>query len=488
MQYSPETPASGRDRVEPALPLYRQVAQRIETMIQGGTFAVGDKIPSVRKLSVQLDVSVTTVVEAYRVLENLRLVEARPQSGYYVRTPEPAAPEPAMTSSTTGGAPPEIADLVLRFLRGAQKEGVLALGAAVPDPSFLPVQQLNRLLVQAVRQQPSASQSYDSVAGLEHLRVQIGRRALDAGCSLSPDDILTTSGAQAAVHLCLQAVAAPGDTVAVETPTYYGLLEALESLHLRAVEVATDPRTGVDIDELAHVFDREPVAACVFSPSFGNPLGHCRPDAARRRLVDELNSRQIPLIEDDVYGELPFGPRRPRAVKSFDTEGLVLLCSSFSKSVAPGYRIGWTAPGRYRDRVEKLKFASSVATATPTQMALAAFLAEGGFDRTLRQLRREYRDLVGRMSAAVARHFPEGTRLSRPTGGHVIWVEMPEPADSVLLHEEALRFGVSIAPGLLFSISRRYRNCLRLNCALPWDTTLERAIERLGQLARAQLD
>lgn len=469
-------------------PLYRQVAGRIESMIQGGTFAVGERIPSVRQLSRQLDVSVTTVVEAYRLLEDRRLIAARPQSGYYVRTPEPAAPEPARTKSTSTGAAPEVADLVLRFLRGSQSRGVLRLGAAVPHPSFLPVQRLNRLLVQSVRQEPWASQSYDAVAGLESLRVQVGRRALDAGVSLSPDEILTTSGAQAAVHLCLQAVTRPGDTVAVETPTYYGLLEALESLHLRAVEVATDPRTGVDLDELVRVFERERIGACVFSPSFGNPLGHNMPDAARRRLVEELNRRQIPLIEDDVYGELPFGPRRPRAVKSFDTEGLVLLCSSFSKSVAPGYRIGWTAPGRFRDRVEKLKFASSVATATPTQMALAAFLAEGGFDRTLRQLRREYRILVAQMSAAVARHFPEGTRVSRPEGGHVIWVEMPLPADSVRLHEEALAFGVSIAPGILFSSTRRYRNCLRINCAMPWNPELEAAIEKLGALARAQLD
>jgi DNA-binding transcriptional MocR family regulator len=456
-------------------------------MIQGGTFAVGDRIPSVRQLSRQLDVSVTTVVEAYRLLEDRRLVEARPQSGYYVRTPEPAAPEPVRTESADEGTPPEVSDLVLRFLRGSQTRGVLALGAAVPDPAYLPVQRLNRLLVQAVRQQPSASQSYDAVAGLEGLRVQIGRRALDAGCSLSPEDVLTTSGAQAAVHLCLQATTRPGDTVAVETPTYYGLLEALESLHLRAVEVATDPRDGVDLDELVRVFDREPIAACVFSPSFGNPLGHCMPDEARRQLVRELNAREIPLIEDDVYGELPFGTRRPRAVKSFDTEGRVLLCSSFSKSVAPGYRIGWTAPGRYRNRVEKLKFASSVATATPTQMALASFLAEGGFDRTLRQLRREYRLLVAQMSGAVARHFPEGTRVSRPEGGHVIWVEMPEPADSVKLHEDALEYGVSIAPGILFSTTQRYRNCLRLNCALPWNPEVERAVERLGQLAQAQL-
>lgn len=468
-------------------PLYRQVAGRIESMIRGGTFSVGERIPSVRQLARQLGVSVTTVVEAYRLLEDQRLVLARPQSGYYVRCPEPAAPEPARTSSTSSGAEPEVSDLALRFLRGSQTRGILALGSAVPDPSFLPVQRLNRLLIQAVREQPSASQSYDAVAGLEALRVQVGRRALDAGCSLSPDDILTTSGAQAAVHLCLQAVTRPGDTVAVETPTYYGLLEALESLHVRAIEVATDPRSGVDLQELVRVFEREKIAACVFSPSFGNPLGHNMPDDARRQLVQELNRRQIPLIEDDIYGELPFAERRPRAVKSFDTEGLVLLCSSFSKSVAPGYRIGWTAPGRYRDRVEKLKFASSVATATPTQMALAAFLAGGGFDRTLRQLRREYRDLVPRMSAAVARCFPPGTRVSRPEGGHVIWVEMPEPADSVRLHEEALGHGVSVAPGILFSPTQRYRNCLRINCALPWNPQLEAAVECLGRLARAQL-
>ena len=272
-----------------AQPLYRQVATRIETMIQGGTFAVGDRIPSVRQLSRQLDVSVTTVVEAYRLLEDRRLVEARPAVRLLrPRLRSPPRLSPRRTESAAAGTPPEISDLVLRFLRGAQTRGVLALGAAVPDPAYLPVQRLNRLLVQSVRQQPSASQSYDAVAGLEQLRVQIGRRALDAGCSLSPDDILTTSGAQAAVHLCLQATTLPGDTVAVESPTYYGLLEALESLHLRAVEVATHPRDGVDLDELVRVFEREKISACVFSPSFGNPLGHCMPDAARRRLVEEL--------------------------------------------------------------------------------------------------------------------------------------------------------------------------------------------------------
>lgn len=473
-------------RESEAGPLYLQVASRIESMIEGGTFAPGERVPSVRKLSQQLAVSVTTVLEAYRVLEDRGRLEARPQSGYYVRTPAPRAPEPRPTASGEAPEAPEISDLALRFLLSSQRRDVLPLGSAVPHPDFLPVSRLNRLLVQAVRKDPSASQSYDHVAGLEALRVQIGRRALDAGCALSPEDIVTTSGAQAAVHLCLRAVTRPGDTVVVETPTYYGLLEALESLHLVAIEVATDPRTGVVLEELEAVLARQPIAACVFSPTFGNPLGHCMPDPAKRELVALLARHRVPLIEDDVYGELAFTAPRPRAAKSFDREGLVLLCSSFSKSVAPGYRIGWTAPGRYRLKVEKLKFSSSVATATPTQMAIAAFLADGGYDRTLRRLRREYRDLTSRMAHAVAEAFPAGTRVTRPGGGHVLWVEMPAYVDSVRLHEEALAVGVSVAPGILFSASGRYRNCVRLNCALPWNPRVERAIEDLGRLAAAQ--
>ena len=468
-------------------PLYRQVARRIESMIEGGTFAPGERLPSVRRLGRQLSVSVTTVLEAYRLLEERQLLEARPQSGHYVRTPPPRAPIPARTASADRPGPPEVSDLALRFLHEAQRPGVLPLGAAVPHPDFLPLARLNRLLVQAVRRDPSASHSYDQVAGLEALRVQIGRRALDAGCALSPEEIVTTSGAQAAVHLCLRAVTRPGDTVVVETPTYYGLLEALESLHLEALEVATDPRTGILLEELESVLEARAVAACVLSPNYGNPLGHCMPDTHKRELLALLARQDVPLIEDDVYGELSFDATRPRAAKAFDRDGRVLLCSSFSKSVAPGYRIGWTAPGRYRTQVEKLKFSSSVATATPTQMALAAFLADGSYERTLQRLRGTYRELSSRMAAAIARDFPPGTRVSRPDGGHVLWVEMPESVDAVALHEAALEEAISIAPGILFSASGRYRNCVRLNCALPWDERLETALRRLGELARQQV-
>ena len=466
--------------------LYQQVASRIESLIEGGTLRPGDRIPSVRKLSGQLDVSISTVLEAYRLLEDRRLVEARPQSGYYVRHRADAPPEPKKSTSLRRAVPPEPDELVLRVLRDSRDPRLVPLGAAIPSADFLPTSRLNRLLAQVAREDPHASQQYDSVNGFEELRLHIARRMIEAGCSVTPDDIITTGGTQEAVFLCLRAVTKPGDTVAIETPTYYGLLEAIESLHLRALEIATDPRDGVCLDELERALRTRSIAACAFVPNFGNPLGHRMPDDKKRRMVELLAEFEVPLVEDDIYADLCFDGERPHAAKAYDRRGLVMLCSSFSKSLAPGYRVGWAMPGRFLQRVARLKFSSSVATTTPTQMAIARYLSQGGFDRYLRRLRRTYKELTHWMTGAIAEAFPAGTRVSRPGGGHVLWVEMPESVDSIWLYEAALEDGVSIAPGPLFSATDRYRNFIRLNCAQPWTEKVARGVERLGALvARA---
>jgi DNA-binding transcriptional MocR family regulator len=464
--------------------LYERVAERIQTLIQSGTLQPGERVPSVRKLSAQFAVSVSTVLEAYRLLEDRALIEARPQSGHFVRRSR-TPPAPLKTTSGSDPAELELKDLVVRFVTDAGRPDLVPLGAAVASPAFLPTERLNRILAREVRRDPRCSQSYDLLAGHEELRVQIARRMLDAGCALSPDEVVTCCGAQEALQLCLRAVTRPGDTVAVESPTYYGLLEALESLHLRALEVGTDPHDGLCLDELRRALGRTPVAACVFTPTVGNPLGHSMPVEAKRELVALLAEADVPLIEDDVFGDLWFGAQRPEAAKAFDSTGQVLFCSSFSKTLAPGYRIGWTAPGRYRSAVQRVKFCSSVATATPTQMAIASYLKGSGFDRHLRRLRRTYRDLVQRMTAAVAEYFPEGTRISRPRGGHVLWVELPEGADGTRLHRAALGSGISIAPGSMFSATQRYRNFVRLNCAVVWSPRVVEALRTLGALVRA---
>jgi DNA-binding transcriptional MocR family regulator len=474
---------------EPAsdAPRYQQVADRIADMIAAGTFAPGSRVPSLRRLSSQMSVSLTTAMEAYRVLENRGLIEARPQSGFYVRGPRPLPPAPAKTTGGRRAVELDIVDLYVSVMRKLGHTAYVQFGTAEPHPSLLPTKALARTLAREVRSFPELSQSYDEGLGHAPLRTQIARRALDAGCTLAPDDIVTTAGAQQAVYLSVASVTTPGDTVAVETPTYVGLLQVLEALGLKALEIATDPEEGICLDCLGEALERQPIAACVLVPTFGNPLGHCMPESNRRQLVELLAAARVPLVEDDVYGELHFHRQRPRAVKSFDRDGGVLFCSSFSKTLAPGYRVGWVAPGRYREAVERHKYITSVAAPTPNQMALAAYLATGGFDRHLRQLRTTYRGLVTRISAAVAGHFPAGTRMTRPQGGHVLWVEMPPEADSILLYDRALARGISLAPGPLFSACGDYRNFIRLNCAVPWSDAVEGAIRTLGALVAEQV-
>jgi DNA-binding transcriptional MocR family regulator len=465
--------------------LYRRVAQRVEGMIQGGTLRAGDRIPSVRGLSQKFSVSVSTVLGAYGMLENRGLIEARPQSGYYVRPIQSPLPEVAQTESCETSNEVDLMDLVLQVVGDLHfDDRAVAFGAASPSPEFLPTGKLNRFMSGALRAQPYRGASYDSVKGYHALRVQIAKRMLGAGCSLTPEDIITTAGTQQAIVMALQAVTQPGDTVIVETPTYFGLLKALEALHLKALEIGTHPREGICLDELERAIEQEKISACVWVPNFGNPLGHKMPEDKLKRAVHFLNSKKIPLIEDDIYGELGFAEERPKAAKSFDRTGNVILCSSFSKTLAPGYRVGWIVPGKFRKRIEQLKYTSTVATSTPTQMAVASFLENGGFDRHLRRLRRTYQDLVSRMSQAIAENFPEGTRVSRPEGGHVLWVELPPNIDSIAYYKLALKKGVSVAPGPIFSATRRYSNFIRLNCAISWSNKVEKAIRTLGKLAR----
>jgi DNA-binding transcriptional MocR family regulator len=372
-------------------------------------------------------------------------------------------------------------DLVAHLLRDMGDPRLVQFGAAIPNPELLPLARLSRTLVGVVRADERAGGLFAMTPGYEPLRAQIARRALTAGCTLAPDEIVVTNGAQEAIDLCLRAVCRPGDTIAVESPVYYGILQAVEGYGLRALPVATHPRDGVDVAALENALVQNAVRACVLISNFHNPLGGTIPEATKRALAAMLARRGVPLIENDVFGDLVFGAERPKCVKAFDTTGDVLLCSSFSKTIAPGYRIGWVAAGRYQQEVEHAKIVTSLATSTPPQMAVAALLENGGYDHHLRRIRRVYAQRTAAMAHAVARHFPEGTKVTRPGGGFVLWVELPEDVDSVALYGAALRKNITIAPGPLFSARGQYRNCVRLNTAFFSERT-EWAVEALGVL------
>jgi DNA-binding transcriptional MocR family regulator len=464
--------------------LYEHVAEKIEAMIQRRALRAGEKIPSVRRLSRREKVSISTVLQAYGLLEDRGFIEARPQSGYYVRLqPRLLPPEPAMSSPSIHASTVTVTGLIETIQEALDNPKIIPFGGAVPGPDHLPYRKLNRLVSQVVRKQEPGAHQYGPIEGNYELRCQIARRSIDWGCSLSPDQILITTGCTEAIQLCLRAIAKSGDTIAVESPTYYGFLQLIEALQMRALEIPSEPKEGMNLESFKQALKRHSVKACLIVSSFNNPLGSCMPDNRKRELVQILSQKKIPLIEDDIYGDIHFGKDRPRVCKAFDKDGMVLLCSSFSKVLSPGFRVGWAAPGKFFEEVKRLKFVSSIATSSIPQLAIAEMLRYGGYDHQLRRIRRTYSQQVQNVAQGVARYFPKGTRVSRPSGGFVLWVELPVQIDALKLFERALKENISIVPGTIFSARQRYRNHIRLNCAHRWDQTMEHALFVLGRLA-----
>jgi DNA-binding transcriptional MocR family regulator len=465
--------------------LYDQVGQLVVDMIDKQTLQPGDRVPSLRKMSRQLKVSVTTVMQAYVTLEEQGLIEARPQSGYFVRSRRRLEPQvPRKTRPRSEPRPVAVGDTVATILSATKQRGVMPLGIANPSTELLPVKAMNRALARVSADQSQASIDYCFPPGHEELRRQIAFRTIDLGCNIGPDDVVIANGCTEALSLALSAVAKPGDVIAVESPAYFFILEMIERLGMLALEICTDAETGMCLDTLERELGRHDVRAVVTVANFHNPVGSLMPDASKQRLVAMLAEREIPLIEDDIFGDLHFGDERPRIAKCYDHDGLVLTCSSFSKTLAPGYRIGWVIPGRFTEAVLKHKRTMGF-SATPTQLAVAEFLRNGGYDRHLRRLRSAYRDQVQRMRYHVGQVFPEGTRITRPQGGFVLWVELPPGVDSLELYEQALAQGVSIAPGTLFSPTQKYRRFIRLNAGMVWSDAVRDAVDTLGELVHA---
>ena len=469
------------------LPRYEMLAQEMAQLIDSGVLRPGDRLPSVRATCSSHCLSPATVLQAYYLLERQGLLEARPKSGYYVR-PRPGArlAEPQISQPDNASVAVNISDFVFEILGTTRDRSVLPLGSGFPSPLLFPLDKLARCLGHAARHMDPWATVRDLPPGNDELRRQIALRYLANGAPVKPQEIVVTTGAMEALNLCLQAVARPGDLIAVESPTFYAGLQAIERLQLKAVEIPTHPRDGLSIAALADILAKQPVKACLLMLNFQNPLGSLVPSAKRQELLALLARYEVPLIEDDVYAELYFGAASlaPPSSKADDHHGRVMHCGSFSKCLAPGYRVGWVAAGRYARAVERLKLMTTLSNNIPSQIALADYLQQGGYEPHLRRLRRALSSQQASMVAAIEQHFPADTRLSRPAGGYFLWLELAPGSDTLALHRQALQHGISIAPGPIFSAKREYRHCLRLNFGHPWDASMEQAIATLGQLAQ----
>ena len=487
----PGNPCIPSQLMSQSTPKYQQIARQVGDKLRTGVLRPGDKLPSVRLLSQELGVSINTVQQAYYVLEAEGLVDVRPQSGYYARTagdrleqvPRRSAPQAMSHPASVGQQEP----LLVRLMRQQREPGWLPFSLSVPAPALLPVHKLTKAVEQALRELPHGGTDYELMAGNLALRRQIARYALFWGGQLTDEQIITTEGCTAALTLCLKTVAQPGDTIAVESPVYFGILQTLHSLGLTVLELPTDPLTGIDLDVLEGYMRTGAVQACLLVPNFSNPLGCCMPLAHKQRLVHLLETYQLPLIEDDLYGDLHFGPDRPRPCKAFDRQGLVLWCGSVSKTLAPGYRVGWVAPGRYYAALLQIKHYQAGFSPAITQQAVATFLANGRYELHLRRLRQKLQSNCLRYQQTIRTCFPAGTRISEPSGGFTLWVEVDARIDTLALADQLAPYKISIMPGSLFSIQPQYANCMRLSYGLLFDERVAWGLQTIGQLIHQQL-
>jgi DNA-binding transcriptional MocR family regulator len=472
-------------------PLYARIARHYRGAIRSGALAPGDAMPSVRALTRLHRVSLSTALQACRSLEAEGLLEARPRSGYFVLRRRRAAilplDEPDLRHAPDAAQYVGIHDRVSRYVAMSERHPVrVDFAATYASPEAYPGADLQRAAMRALRRDPGLLVRPIAPNGEAGLRAALARRALDAGMQLAPEQIVVTHGCIEALNVALRAVAQPGDTVAVESPTYYGLLQVLESLGLRALEIPTSPSTGISVDALERAL-REPagIKAVVVVPNLQNPLSCTMPDAAKERLVALCEQHALPLIEDDTYSAFHADDVPLRALKSFDRSGHVIHCASLRKTIAPGMRLGWMTGGRWQARIEMLKYAQSRANEALSQIAMAEFIASSAHDRHLTRLRRALQHQREQMADAIAAHFPAGTRLSVPAGSMLLWVELPGQRSADAVFETALAQGIRIAPGTLFSNSRRFDHFIRISCGTPFTRETDAGLRQLAAIVAA---
>ncbi|TCL04744.1 GntR family transcriptional regulator [Sodalis ligni] len=462
-----------------AITRYQNLASILSQRIEQGLYPAGIRLPSIRVLSKEHGVSITTVQQAYRELEDQQLVEARPKSGYFV-SPLKTRPElPAVCSMSQCSLSIPQWDQVLEMV-GPLKDGEITFVSAAPDVSVSSLRPLTRALSHLSQRHDLRTLSYDDVRGSLELREQIARLLIDSGSHMDAGNIMITNGCREALSIAVRCVCAPGDIVAVESPSFHGSLQLLHGLGMKVLEIPTDPVNGISVEALELALDQWPVKAIMVTPTAHNPLGYNMPLERRQALLKLAQHYDVAIVEDDVYGELSFGYPRPATITSMDDEGRVLLCSSFSKTLAPGLRVGWIAPGSYMNRAVHMKYTGSGSTASLTQLAIVEFIKQGHYHKHVRRMRGQYQRNLAIMTGWITKYFPCGTRISRPQGGCLLWIELDHGIDTQRLNALLAEHNISIAVGAVFSTAGKFHSCMRINYAQPLTADIENAIRQIG--------
>ena len=464
--------------------LYQEIARTIACQIKKGVWKAGEKLPSLRTISNENGVSLNTAIQAYYELEKDGFIISRPKSGYIVNYKPIRLSVPATTQPSVKPESKEVIDLIADVYSSLEigDKSITRFSLGMPEDILLPIAKLNKELIRAMQALPGNGTRYDETQGNLRLRKSIARFTYSWKGNLTEDDIVTTAGVTNAVALALSVITKVGDTIAVESPVYFGMLQLANSMGLRILELPTNPVTGIDPDALKKVLPQ--IKACLLISNFNNPLGSCMPDEHKRVVVDMLAGYDIPLIEDDLYGDLFFGNSRPKPCKAFDKKGLVLWCGAVSKTLAPGYRVGWIAPGKFKHAIIRQKNIHLISTPALNQEAVANFMENDRYENHLRKLRQELYANSIHFAHSIMDYFPENTKIVTPQGGFMLWVELDKQIDTTELYYRAMQRKISIAPGRMFTLQEQYTNCMRLSYGQRWTPLLEERLKQLGDIIK----
>ncbi len=467
--------------------IYLKIAKLLEKQIKSNVLRVGEKLPSIREVSRKRGVSISTAQAAYWELERKKLIFSKPKSGYFVnnwnkhkhRLPETSNPNLETIDK-------QKSDLLINIYDTIADKNIVQFSLGIPSPDYLPIAKLNKSVVRATRELKNCGVEYENIEGNALLRRHIAKWAINYNLNVNENDVITTTGCINAVAYCLMAVAKSGDVVAVESPAYYGILQLCQSLGLKILELPTNPATGIDLEALEMVLKNYKIKACILISNMNNPLGYSMPDENKKTVVELITKYSVPLIEDDIYGELYFESKRPDTCKTYDTEGMVMLCNSFSKTLAPGYRVGWIIPGKFREKILKLKSINTISVTALTHQAVADFLDSERYENHLRKLRNALHANSLLFQKTISEHFPADIKLSQPKGGFFLWLELHEGINTLEIYYEAIKHNISITPGKMFTLQDQFSNCMRLSYGLNWEERTEKSLIFLGQIITKQ--
>ncbi|QIB64531.1 PLP-dependent aminotransferase family protein [Kineobactrum salinum] len=462
---------------------YRELADALIQEIESGGLQQGHRLPSIRAMSQQRGVSITTVKRCYESLEAQGYLLSRAQSGFYVRDRQLTLLQPEFPVFDPSSRQIDNLSIIAEIHQSAINAHRVQLGTIQLAPSLLPVQALQRSLVRANRRAQGRALAYSQAAGEPVLLQALQAHFQQDGITCALQDLVVTNGCMEALSLAVDAVTRPGDTLALPSPCYSGQLQLLASMGRRVSEIPSTSR-GFDLDRLEQLMADQAVSACLVATSYQNPLGYCLDAADKQRLAEMALRYRCPVIEDDVFGECGHTRQRPLPVKSWSRDGWVIWCGSVSKTLAPGYRIGWCSSGRFHPQVRLAMLARGLSVNTPLQLALADFMLSGEYRRHLNRLRLQLAAQVNSLCDSLRHHLDEHCRLAKPDGGYAVWVQLPEHCQGLQVYQAMKAQGINLVPGEVFSARNLYSNAVRLNAGNPWNAELERAVATLAESVR----